>query len=122
MSKTIETIAHERGLTSLYKNAVGSRGTSVIESADISDADIASIAASRTIRQDGGKTRIVGAAVDVDYETGKITITVPTDATSDSAGYVRNKALQQAKKDLVRHRMAQRLAARRLAQAKVDGR
>jgi hypothetical protein len=118
MSKTIEKIAHEHGVVSTYKHAVGSRGTGVVLDHDISDEHISDIAMSRTIKQDGGKTTVVGAAVAVDYETGKINITVPMNASSDSAGYARNQALQHAKKDLMRYKLQQKLAARR--QAKVE--
>ena len=56
---------------------------------------------------------MVGAAVDIDYETGKYDIVVPIDAKSDAAGYARCKALERAKKDLQRHRMREKLEARR---------
>ena len=84
---------------------------------DVSAFDIADLAVARTaiVKDRLTRTETVGAGVDIDYATGKIEITVPMTASSDAAGECRHRAMLAARKDLQRHRMREKLEARRAA-------
>ena len=85
----------------------------------VSAFDVAEVATARVGKSNvsGCDVDTLGAAVDIDYETGKIDIILPMSAKSDAAGYCRHRAMLHARKDLQRHRMREKLEARRLAKS-----
>jgi hypothetical protein len=56
---------------------------------------------------------IVAAGYEIFPETGKIEVTVPLSASRGCAGFAKNAALQMAKKEMARARLAKKLEARK---------
>jgi hypothetical protein len=116
----LNAYANEHGAMAAYNATLRKPLAQPMMIEHVSAFDIAEVATARTSlsRTDGMETETLGAAVDIDYETGKIEITLPMSAKSDAAGYCRTRAMQHARKDLQRHRMREKLEARRAALSK----